>query len=175
MCVHIVFLDKLAELCVYLSFQLSCFLYVTLREKTCGETLIPFGNRFVRLFRAVISKKQWNFWCHSLFLIFESTKHVNKLFTLWLFHPLSKLTLILTDYFPLEEKPFFELVFMKFFADLNVWPRDTPRNTSCMSFPGQVIFELNIKLVLKWYIILIKKFIKFYQKSEVYDFNFILK
>jgi hypothetical protein len=41
---HNVFLDKLAELCVYLSFHLSCFLYVTLREKTCGETLIPDRN-----------------------------------------------------------------------------------------------------------------------------------
>ena len=41
MCVHNVFLDKLAELCVYLSFHFSFFLYVALREKTCGETLIP--------------------------------------------------------------------------------------------------------------------------------------
>ena len=36
------FLNKLAEMCVLGSFHLSCFLYVTLREKTCGITLIPW-------------------------------------------------------------------------------------------------------------------------------------
>jgi len=35
------FLYKLAKLCVYLFFHFSCFLYVTMLEKTCSKAIIP--------------------------------------------------------------------------------------------------------------------------------------
>ena len=53
-CAQNVFLDKLDKLCVYLFFHSSCFLYVTMLEKTWSKAIIP------KIFQCYM--KNWKLW-----------------------------------------------------------------------------------------------------------------